>query len=272
MRRLATMAAWALVAFSFCCKESPQGPDYFYNPCDTTHPGFVAPRTYITEAPDSLRPVAVPYVTFQWRRNPVVGSYFVHFDSNPGSWTSDTSATFDFLDEGSHTFTIYSTNTGGCVVEKPAVVKTFTVDAVQGPSVMFFPRMKTVGVGETFTYDIRAEEVTNLFGAKLSVSYSASLVTVDSVQAGSYVQSSGGDAIVFSSLDNVGGKAVINLVIVGGNPKGITGSGVIATLMCRALVTGTADFSFDQGETTYRDTTNASIPIRDLVGGKVVVQ
>jgi hypothetical protein len=271
MRRLATMAAWALVAFSFCCKESPQGPDYFYNPCDTTHPEFVAPRTYITEAPDSLRPVAVPYVTFQWRRNPVVGSYFVHFDSKPGWWTSDTSATFDFLDEGSHTFTIYSTNEGGCVIEKPAVVKTFTVDAVHGPSVMFFPRLKTVSAGETFTYDIKAEEVSGLFGAKLSISYSASIVTVDSVQTGSYVQSGGGDAIVFSSSDNASGKAVINLVVVGGNPKGITGSGVIVTLICRAAANGTADFSFDRAQTTYRDTTNVDIPIRDLVDGRVVV-
>ena len=239
-------------------------------------PPPVAPATTITAGPAAGETVTVDSVTFVWAATGDAGSYSYRFDSDVWSdWTTITSATFGYLDEGSHTFSVRSRHTNGVTIEQNPPTRTFTVDAVKGQSVMFLPRLKIVTNSQRFTYDVKAEEVVGLLAAKITIGYNRSVLRIDSIQFGSFVAVNGGNAVQFpsvNSVDNVNGKAVINLGIAGGSPRGITGSGVIATLFCRALAAGTIELSFDSSGTEYRDTANAQIPLRDLINGRLEVQ
>ena len=242
----------------------------------TVSPPPVAPATTITAGPAAGETVTVDSVVFRWTATGDVGAYSYRFDTELWSdWTASTSATFGFLDEGSHTFSVRGRHTNGVTVEQSPPSRTFTVDAVKGQSAMFLPRLKVVSNGQSFTYDVKAEEVAGLLAAKLSIGYNKNVMRIDSIQFGSLVTVNGGNAVQFSSLnsvDNVNGKAIINLAIAGGSPRGITGSGVIATLFCRAIAAGRIDITFDRSGTEYRDAANAQISIRDLINGRLEVQ
>jgi len=183
-----------------------------------------------------------------------------------------TSAYLEYLDEGQHTFIVRALHLNTTSVESNPHVTLFTVDAVKGPSAMFTPRRIYAAVGQPFTFSVSAEEVNSLYGARLSIRYDPAKVAVDTISPGSMMQGNGGSAILLPTIDNATGTILVDIATVGRHPKGVSGSGTLAVLKCRALTMGNADFTFVRSDCSYRDTLNTPVAIRDLVGGRVVIR
>lgn len=244
----------------------------------TPPPALITPLTAIDTGPAENGIVTSSTVTFAFHGNADVDTFQYRIDAAAGDpWqsTRQTSLTFNYLDEGQHLFELRGVNRNNFYTERTFQNRTFVVDAVKGQSAMFYPLRKTVGNGQSFLYDIKAEEVDQLYAAKLTIDFNHAIVEVDSIQFGPFVRSSGGDALNFpsvNSIDNTFGSIIVNMVVVGGHPKGITGSGIIARLYCRSLAVGDCDFTFNAAGSALRDTLNAAITINSLVNGKVSVK
>jgi hypothetical protein len=146
------------------------------------------------------------------------------------------------------------------------------VDAVKGPSLMFNPRRIVASRGQTFTYDIKAEEVSLIYGAKMLIQYDPSIVNVTGIIAGAMMTGNSGTAIILPTIDLSAHTITIEIATVGRIPKGVSGSGVIATLQCIARTSGNAIFQFNNSQTLFRDTLNIPITPNTLVQGRVEIQ
>jgi len=260
------------VYFSGC--SSPLPPEeIFQNPVDTASTIFILPRTSILAGPQNGQTITNDSITIRWQGNTdaVLFSYKVDTDAW-SAWSSATSTVLDYLDEGSHTLIVKAQHRNKTTEETNPSSVTFIVDAVKGPSAMFYPRRIFVNAGAAFTYNVYAEEVNLLYGARMAIHYDPALVTIDTIQAGALMQGNGSSALLIPTIDNSTGIAFVDVATVGHKPKGVSGSGTLAILRCHALTAGSVDFTFSKTDCSYRDTTNASITIRDLIAGKVVVK
>jgi hypothetical protein len=169
-------------------------------------------------------------------------------------------------------FEVKSRHKNNIIQEQNYPSRSFSVDAVQGPAVLFYPRRKAVTVSQPFSYEIRAEDVSGLLGCKLALTYDPTVIKIDTIVVGDLVKKNGGGVQSFLTRDPSGTKIVLEIVILGVNSKGVAGSGTLATLSCRAVAARQSILEFVKTETLYRDTANRPIAIRDFVAGKVVAQ
>ncbi|MCX6132221.1 MAG: cohesin domain-containing protein [Ignavibacteriales bacterium] len=239
------------------------------NPLDI--PGL--PVTTITQGPAQGSVLATSSATFRWSGNSEVGAFSCRLNGGTWSfWSTRTDTTIDDIDDGSCLFEVKSRHKNNITEEQNFPTRSFSVDAIQGPAAIFYPRRKAVTVSQSFTYDIRAEDVSGLLGCKLAMTYDPAIIKIDTIVAGDLVKKNGGFAESYLTRDPSGVKVVFEAVILGGTPKGVTGSGALATLTCRVVGAQQANLVFVQTETLYRDTGNKPLTIRQLVGGKVVAK
>jgi hypothetical protein len=270
------LLAVCLIAFGLFilgCEQPSAPSEVLNNPLDTLSSAFSQPISTITSGPSESQTITVPSVTFTWEGNVGAKEYSYNCDASGWSvWSSDTSATLDYLDEGQHSFTVRAMHRNGITIEQNPPQVNFMVDAVKGPSLMFCPRRKYASIGQTFTYDIKAEEVSFMYGTKMSIQYDPSRVEVTGILAGALINSNGGSSIILPTIDSIANTITIEIATIGRTPKGVNGSGVVATLQCKALVAGTALFQFNSSETQLRDTLNVPIAPNTLVQGRVEIQ
>jgi hypothetical protein len=273
-QRILALAAGALASVLLYSCSAPTTPiDQIKNPLDTTNSSFTAPITTILSGPDGSSVIESATVIYEWRGNADVQSYSYKLDSNQWSeWIAQTSITIEYLDEGSHTFTVRALHRNKVTTEQNPPSRTFTVDAVRGSSVMFYPRLKQARVNEQFQYDIKLEEFEQIIGLRTALSWDHAGYILDSVSTRSYASSNGGVPVLFSTVYQAQQQASIDLGILGGRPKGISGTGIVLTLYGRMAAAGVANISFQPASSASRDTANQSRTIRELVGGKVVTR
>ena len=60
------------------------------------------------------------------------------------------------------------------------------MDAVDGPSLMFFPRRHIVSQGDTVIFKILAEEVNSLMAAEIHIDFDPSKIEIISISQGSF--------------------------------------------------------------------------------------
>ena len=270
LQRLFVFALVVIVCFN--CSPKQKASD-IVNPNDTTSTAYIPPQTVFVSVPITGNVITTSSVRASWRGSKDVQSFSYKLDNF--EWTSFSTDTFlviEDLDEGNHLFSVRSKHANGTIEASPKIAR-FVVDAVKGPAVMFGPRKKEVTVGQDFTYSINVEEVQNILGMKATLLYDRQLVTISSIDIGSFASTNNVKPALFESIDNVNGDARIDLLFSGGAPKkGIAGSGQVITLNCKANVKGTAYFIFNQDSTWYRDTTNTTVFLNGFIGGKVVVK
>jgi hypothetical protein len=262
---------WGIILFSSIgCEQISSPESIFDNPVDTLSSSFLKPATIILSGPTQGQTVAASTISFTWQGNKDIKDYSYSYDAVGWSaWNYQTTVTLEYLDEGSHFFSVRARHRNEVTIEDSPPKIYYVVDAVKGPSAMFFPRRIFINAGTTFNYDVYAEEVNSLYGASLTINYNPAIIQIDTIHAGSLI---GGNAILLPTINNTAGTAIIDIATVGRRPKGVSGSGSLFILYCHALLAGTADLTFSRGECIYRDTTNTSINILDLVSGKVVVR
>jgi hypothetical protein len=241
---------------------------------DTLSVNFVPPSAALTSGPSEGQVVQSASVVFAWSRGSSTGSCYYRMDNGPGRSTTRLDTTFTELDEGSHIFYLQGLHMNG-VSQEPLHPRSFTVNAVPGPSIMVKPRLQTCNLNDEFDCEIWAEEVTGLMGTKITVQFDKNyLMVVTNPQVGSFLRKNNGEIPSWNlQYDNANGKIVAELVVLGGNPRGVNGSGNLVTITFKAIQQGMTKINFSTSdlETTYRDSQNNKIRIVQFISGNVII-
>lgn len=252
-----------------------EGPKEISNPMDPNDPDFVTPTVTFLQAPVEGEIVDTSFVTFEWEGNQPSMNFSYKMDNNDWTeWSTEKSVEFNYMDEGSHSFEIKSRYFNGVESDMPQRIL-FSVDDVQGPALMFFPRKSTVTNGETFSVEIVAEEVENLAGAKVVVLFNASYLQVQGITVyedeRSILKTNGGTVIPFYEFDNSVGSLKIESGVATGDPPGVDGTGAIASVMFQTIMSGTTEITFDLSS-EMRTPNNESILLSEMVEGVVIIE
>jgi hypothetical protein len=133
--------------------------------------------------------------------------------------------------------------TGAFVNEIALEEKTSGVTPGRGTKVTFHPAGQNVGLGFTTTVDVRVEEVTDLYGYEVHLTFDPAKVRVDGpVQPGDFFQ--GKSTQVYQNVVNNTTGSVDYAVTLQGEPAGVSGSGTLFRLVLRGLAEGTSPLNF----------------------------
>jgi hypothetical protein len=198
-------------------------------------------------------------------------------------WTAYSNAIteilFSSLDEGKYRFEVQATSTG---ITPDPLYREFYIDAVKGPTLLFYKNKTTINRNATTTIDVSMEDIQNLSAFNLVIGFDKSILSLQSVSGGQYIQQNRFQQIVVPDFTNKSiladvnskGKIEINsalLMDVGSFPnKSVSGSGKIITLTFKGIGVGTTPLDF-----TYVDIRNSNgvkIPITTPKNGTVVVK
>jgi len=199
--------------------------------------------------------------------NELVSEYRVQLDNNVWSeWSEDNTFVLDYLDEGAH---IVSAQTRYPSLEESEIIGfEFTVDAVAGPSLMFYPRRQYAVSGDVLTFSIHAEEVDALAGAELIINYNPAQVVIESISSGSIFMMNG-EPIFFSEVNIEDNSITITTAVWGQNYPSFSGTGSLVELMFQVVTTGEIDL-FIHENSLFRNAQDGPIEISEFIPGKIL--
>lgn len=128
----------------------------------------------------------------------------------------------------------------------------------QGTTVVIAPSSIEVAVGATTTVDIRIENVNDLFGAEVHLTFDPALLEVMDADSGTAdVQIQPGTFLTpFVIAQNIADQAAGKIhfaVSQGSSDESVSGSGALATVTFRGKAAGTSTISFDSALLADRD-------------------
>ena len=198
------------------------------NPLDDEGDNYVAPVVVLLSDVAEGDTLYSSSIEFMWEGNELVTEYRYQYDTFTWSdWSGNTSAILEYLDEGEHALSIQSRYLTGDTSEIANL--NFIVDAVQGPSLMFYPRRQLVNMNETVTFLIMAEEVTNLMAAEIQLEYDPSLLEIISVEQGSIFMN-GQNSMFLYEINNTSGTIEINTTQLDGTNPAVSGTSDLALI------------------------------------------
>lgn len=242
------------------------------NPFDPDNPDYELPHASITGTISYGEVIDTTSVTLFWNGNATAYEYSYRLNENDWSdWTIDTFVTFHYLDEGGYQFDIKARTNQTVPVEGTPRAFHFAVDAVKGPAMMVCPRYKEVSVGEEFEIEILAEEVENVMGAEIELTFDPSIIQVKDVIYGAFMFDGGELSITFKEIDNENGKAGVVIVRISNSNPTVSGTGTLAILEITGLSVGTTKIEFTDN-CTFRDENNNIVEIEEKTVGIVAVE
>jgi hypothetical protein len=150
----------------------------------------------ITKGPNDGDVLNVDYANFEWEGNDTKFQYryklmvIDEVTQQPvdylsyGVWNEDTEQLFKNLDEGSYIFQVQASYDG---TDPITVQRKFSIDAIQGPSIMFYKTETKAVLGEFAEVNIWMEDVDSLTILSVGISFDNSVVNLDSASVGDYV-------------------------------------------------------------------------------------
>ena len=271
-RIITQFAALAVIALLVTrCEFTPSEPE-LDNPLNPEDPAFVPVETTIAQGPADNEVVDDHTVTFVWTGNKDVAEYSYRLNESGWSdWSSETTVTYTYLDEGNYTFEVKGRYNEAAEDDTPDS-RSFKIDDVHGPALMFYPRKMEVSQNEVFTVEIMAEEVTDLAGVNIVVAFDPSYVQLEAVKVHenetAFFRTNGGTVISFYEYDNNSGSLTISSGVATGDPSSVEGTGAVAGVDFRAIRSGTTDVAF-AAESDMRNPENEEIPLSQTVKGIV---
>ena len=199
---------------------------------------------------------------FSYRLEPLDYAKIVGIDTAWSEWSIDTSVTLTYLDEGSYNFYVKSRLNLDTEEDIPEMVS-FTIDAVIGPALRMYPLHQRVSAGSSCDIYIYIEEVENLVGIELDVSYNTAVISQIEITKGELLT----NASTFFT-DPEYGEGVIRIIASPENFTGINGIGAAAKLTF--TITDSDTLSFLQSS-LFKDSDNHSIDILERVEGIIEV-
>ena len=259
MNRQITACLFAIF-FSLACEV---GEDFIPdNALDPSNPNYIPPQVTITASPTEGQIVSSAQITFTWEGNSDEMSYRYSFDDIWTNWQEDVkSVTIKHIDEGSHQFSVKSSYINGD--SSDAVSVNFSVDAVEGPSLLFNPRYKKSAVGQTFQLSLIAEEVTNLSGAEVTLTFDTETIEIVDVIKGQLFKNLG-DIIFIADHSSTTGQVVISTAVWGNDKPSASGSKSLAEIQVKLKKAGNTAIGID-ASSQFRDPNNKTIDIMQIV-------
>jgi len=141
--RLTTVISLVLLLFS--CDKIQE------NPLDPENPDYTPPETFITMEALEGAVLDTSTVTITWSGNDLTVEYAYSLNDNWSEWSSATSVTLNYLDEGDYTFSVKGRYASEVEDESPATVN-FSVDMVQGPALRVYTLLTEMNVGKHTEY------------------------------------------------------------------------------------------------------------------------
>lgn len=265
-----------IILFVSHCALTEEEPA-FENPFDPTedNPHFVPVETTIMGGPADDEVVDDHTVTFTWTGNEGVEEYSYRLNEPVWSdWSSVTSVTYTYLNEGNYTFEVKGRYNEAAEDDTPDS-RSFEIDDVHGPALMFYPRKVEVSQDEVFSLEIMAEEVVDLTGVKIVGSFDVSYLQLQTVtvyeDGNSFFRANGGTVISFYEYDNNAGSLTISSGVATGDPASVDGTGAIASAEFKAIRSGSTEIAFSAAS-EMRNAENEDIPLVEMAEGVVVIE
>ena len=253
-----------ILLFALGCEDTTPIRD---NPLDDEGGNYIPPTVSLLDIVDGDT-LYSESVEFTWEGNELVTDFRYKFDSFDWTdWKESTSATLSYLDEGDHQLSVQSRYLNGDTSDVASV--SFVVDAVGGPALMFYPRRHIADQNETVTFQIMAEEVTNLMMSEIHLEYDTSMLEIISISQGSFFQN-GQNSIFLYDINREAGTVQINTTLLDGNSPYVSGTGDLAELQVKLIQSDSAIVSFN-GSDAFIDPDNNDITILEKINGLVVV-
>ncbi len=254
-----------VLLFAFNCEDTVPIRD---NPLDDEGGDYVAPTISLIDIfdGDTLYSESIEFI---WEGNELVTEFRYKLDSFSWTdWNESSSATLSYLDEGDHHLSVQSRYLNGDTSDVASV--SFVVDAVAGPSLMFYPRRHFAGQNEIVTFKIMAEEVTNLMMSEIHLEYDPSVLEIMSISQGSFFQN-GQNSIFLYEINTEAGGVQINTTLLDSDSPSVDGTGDLAEIQVKLLQPGSATVSFN-GSDAFIDPDNIDIIILEKINGLVVTE
>jgi len=238
------------------------------NPLDEDGGEYIPPTISLMDISDGDT-LYSESIEFIWEGNELVAEFRYKLDSFVWTdWNESTSAILSYLDEGDHQLSVQSRYLNGDTSDVASV--SFVVDAVGGPALMFYPRRHFAQSGETVTFQIIAEEVTNLMMSEIHLEYDPTMLEIMSISQGSFFQN-GQNSIFLYEVNTGAGAVQINTTLLDGDAPSVSGTGDLAELQVKLLQSGSAIVSFN-GSDAFIDPGNNDIAILEKINGLVVTE
>ena len=234
------------------------------NPLDPGNEDYVEPTITFVGDISNGDTIYSESITLGWDGNELVTEYRYKLDEFPwADWSSENFATLDYLDEGQHNISIQSRYLSG---DTSAIIDLdFIVDAVDGPSLMFFPRRQITTQGETVIFKILAEEVSALMAAEIHIDFDPSKIEIISISQGSFFQN--GQESIFSYDIKDGSIEVLTSLLDSESPS-VNGTGNLIQIEVKSLSSGQSGIFFNNS-VSFRDWNNNNIIIIEKIDGLI---
>ena len=254
-----------ILLFALNCEDTVPIRD---NPLDDEGGDYISPTISLLDIVDGDT-LYSESVEFTWEGNELVTDFRYKFDSFDWTdWNESNTTTLSYLDEGNRQLSVQSRYLNGDTSDVASV--SFVVDAVGGPSLMFYPRRHFAQAGETVTFQIKAEEVTNLMMSEIHLEYDPTMLEIMSISQGSFFQN-GQNSIFLYEINAEAGAVQINTTLLDGDSPSVSGTGDLAEIQVKLLQSGSATVSFN-GSDAFIDPENNDITILEKINGLVVTE
>ncbi len=252
------------------CDKDMDLPD---NPLDPNNPGYVAPSIEFVLGPGEGETVNSDTIIFSWRGNIANFSYRYKLQNTVWSdFSKDSVLTLSFLEEGEQVISAQAKFDSNGDTSK-VLSRSFIMDAVKGPALMFNKRRISVARNEIFLLYLFAEEMDSMMLAKLRVEFDKDyfmLTAIPKVEvSGDFLTTDlgGGDILDFvmrKDSSNTTGLISVDIARAGADLAELSGSGEMVLLNIQALKIGQSTLKY-LGETEVRNAENKAIKLKRLV-------
>ena len=142
------------------------------------------------------------------------------------------------------------------------------VASTRAGTLNFAPNLLTVSSGQSFSIDVEASNVTDLYAYQFDVGFDPTILAAVSIVEGPFLATGGPTSFLPGTIDNGGGSISFNADTLTGAIGGVTGTGVLTTIDFTALAGGSSAISLSNA--LFLDS-NLNTIVIDLTGGTVDV-
>ncbi len=242
------------------------------NPFDPTNPDYQPPLATITQGPANGSVINNDYVTFSWTGNSSECQFSYALDNaEPSVWSSGKTVTFNYLDDGDHSFQVKARYSVDDVQESPSEI-TFNVNAIEGPALWIYHKKTITTINQNFSVDVVVEEVADLSMISVVLNFDPVYLSVQDYEVlESSSMLAGKELIKVDSYDNISGKLTVYLALVDGSNTVLSGTGSIIRVSFLSLKRGTTEVEFCD-DCYFRKSDNSAITIMNKVKSLVEIR
>lgn len=147
---------------------------------------------------------------------------------------------------------------------------------IQGPALILSPTEVNIKAGNDFQLELWIVDADSMAGLSTRIYFDPlkfSVEEIDSltVNSESFLLQNGGQLIFFSNIDNDSGFIDIDCAVVEGDPRNVTGSGLISRMNFNHLTGTSAKLEISE-ESLLRDDANEEQNIMDRLGSQIKIK